>query len=84
MNQQGQGAKSVVQFCDDYNISRSTFYKLVRDGLVKLSRIYGKAVVFAADEAVFVATHRAGEFTPAEKVHKMGEGRDREHRARAG
>ena len=36
---QAGGLKTVPQFCDDHSISRSTFYRQVRQGAIKLTKI---------------------------------------------
>lgn len=43
------GAFTVKQFCDWASIGRSTFYKEVQNGRIKLRKIGRKSVVTAAD-----------------------------------
>jgi hypothetical protein len=50
------GAKSLRRFCQDWDISRPTAYRLAASGRLKLSKIAGATRVTFDDEATFAAS----------------------------
>lgn len=48
-------ALSVEQFCEDVGVSRTTFYRLVKSGALKATKIRSRTVVRRVDVDAFLA-----------------------------
>jgi hypothetical protein len=53
-------ATNVPTFCERYDISHTTAYKLNRLGHLRISKLYGKALILPEDEDAFVKALREG------------------------
>jgi hypothetical protein len=58
--QTAPAASDVPTFCKRYRISVTTAYKAARLGHLRISKLYGKALILPEDEAEFVAAVRGG------------------------
>jgi hypothetical protein len=56
----GVNACDVPEFCRRNCISISTAYKAKREGLLRIVKVYGKALVYAEDEAAWIKAARDG------------------------
>lgn len=48
-------ALSINDFCDDIGVSRTTVYRLIRSGALKITKIRGRTVIRRVDADAFLA-----------------------------
>lgn len=55
---QGQklGLKKIDTFCSDHELSRSTFYRLLRQGAIKTVKVNGSTRIAPEHEAEWIAS----------------------------
>lgn len=71
-------ARDIPAFAERFNISVSTAYKAARLGHLRITKVYGRALVMAEDEAAFAQAMREGKLvTPADLQKAENEAKTR-------